>query len=307
MPERRGALRTLEGVFLAAFSGICFGSMGVAAQVLFTRFGFRPQDLVSIRLIGAGAIMLALEALFSRRGLLRPLFSDLRNLRDIAILGAGFVLIQLTFFLSIDAANAGTASLMVGFVPLFVILWLAAREKRLLRAREVLCLALAMAGVALLVSKGRLSTLDFSVSGVAWGIVSAGFGAFCTLQPGSVIRRTGVRFAVGWAMTLGGAADLLFTSPFSSGARWTLESAGLYAFIVIFGTVLAFGCYLKSTSYVPASVTSLLSSFEPLTAVILTVTLLGVPFSAPEAAGAAMVIANMVILALPRKASGGEG
>ncbi|MCI6530489.1 MAG: EamA family transporter, partial [Mesosutterella sp.] len=118
MPERRTALRTLEGVFLAAFSGICFGSMGVAAQVLFTRFGFRPQDLVSIRLIGAGALMLALEALFSRRGLLRPLFSDLRNLRDIAVLGAGFVLIQLTFFLSIDAANAGTASLMVGFVPL---------------------------------------------------------------------------------------------------------------------------------------------------------------------------------------------
>ncbi|MCI6529743.1 MAG: DMT family transporter, partial [Mesosutterella sp.] len=171
----------------------------------------------------------------------------------------------------------------------------------------VLCLALAMAGVALLVSKGRLSSLDFSVSGVAWGIVSAGFGAFCTLQPGSVIRRTGVRFAVGWAMALGGAADLLFTSPFAGGARWTWESAGLYAFIVIFGTVLAFGCYLKSTSYVPASVTSLLSSFEPLTAVILTVTLLGVPFSAPEAAGAAMVIANMVILALPRKGPGGPG
>lgn len=291
--------RTLIGILLASFAGFCWGSMGVAAQYLFTRCGFVPQDLVALRLMGAGAILLACEALWAKRPLFAPLFSDRRNLFDIALYGGSLVLTQLTYFLSIEAANAGTASLMVGFVPLFVIFWMAARTRRPIRAKEALCLLLAMGGVALLVTKGDFSSMNFSAAGVAWGLVSAALVAFGTLQPAGVIRRTGVCFTVGWGMLLGGAGDLFFSSPFSDGTAWTADALAAYAYVVVFGTVLSFGCYLRSTAFVPASVSSLLASFEPLTAVILTVALLGVPFSLPEAAGAAMVIANMVILAAP--------
>ena len=47
-----------------------------------------------------------------------------------------------------------------------------------------------------------------------------------------------------------------------------------------------------------SSVTGLLSSFEPLTAVVLTVIVFHVPFNAWGITGAACVILNMVLLAL---------
>lgn len=292
---------TLKGILLASFAGFCWGSMGVAAQYLFTHCSFSPQDLVSIRLMGAGALLLVFECLVSRKPLLSPLLHDFRNLRDILIYGATLVTCQLTYFLSIEAANAGLASLMVGFVPLFVIFWIAARARRPVRAKEIGCLFLAMGGVALLVTKGDFTSLNFSILGVFWGIVSAALVAVGTLQPAAAIKRTDVCFTTGWAMFLGGALDLFFSSPFSSGAAWTPDAVAAYAYVVLFGTVFAFGCYLRSTAFVPASVSSLLTSIEPLTAVILTVLLLGVPFSLPEAAGAAMVIANMILLSLKGK------
>lgn len=292
----------LKGVLLASFAGFCWGSMGVAAQYLFTRCGFLPQDLVSIRLMGAGTLLLAFERLALKKPLLAPLLKDFRNIRDILIYGAMLVICQLTYFLSIEAANAGLASLMVGFVPLFVIFWLALSARRPIRAQETGCLVLAMGGVALLVTKGDFSSVSFSFLGVCWGIVSAALVAAGTLQPAAVIKRTDVCFTTGWGMLLGGLADLLFSSPFSSGAVWSPDAFAAYAYVVLFGTVLAFGCYLRSTAFVSASTTSLLTSIEPLTAVALTVLLLGVPFSWPEALGAAMVIANMLILPVLGKA-----
>ncbi|MCI5850140.1 MAG: DMT family transporter [Sutterellaceae bacterium] len=293
--------RTLAGVALASFAGMCFGAMGVAAQLLFRYYRFTPGDLVSIRLVGAGVILLLACWIFTRENLVAPFLHSARNIRDVLLVGAGFYLIQLTFFLSIDAGNAAIASLMVGFVPLFVILWLAVSARRRVKATELLCLALATAGVALLVTKGDFRSLDFSFLGTFWGIVSAGFGAFCTLMPRGLISRVGVGRAVGWGMVVGGLIGSIVRPPFGMDVDWSAGSVALYAFIVIFGTVLAFGCYLKSTELVPASVTSLLSCFEPLTSVVLTVILFSVPVNGWEMMGAVCVLANMVILSLEKE------
>ena len=57
-------LKILKGVFLAAFAGCCWGSMAVAAQYLFTDCGFQARHLTTLRLIGAGVLLLALQAAF---------------------------------------------------------------------------------------------------------------------------------------------------------------------------------------------------------------------------------------------------
>lgn len=43
-----------EGICFAISAGICWGSMGVAAQVLMENSGFAVGDLVAGRLLGAG-------------------------------------------------------------------------------------------------------------------------------------------------------------------------------------------------------------------------------------------------------------
>ena len=111
-------LKILKGVFLAAFAGCCWGSMAVAAQYLFTNCGFEARHLTTLRLIGAGVLLLALQAAFGGfQSILKP-FKEKRNIRDVLIYGVGVLLIQYTFFLAIEQSNAGTAAIMVGVGPL---------------------------------------------------------------------------------------------------------------------------------------------------------------------------------------------
>ena len=158
--------RTLIGIGLAALSGIGFGAGGIAAQYLFTYCRFTPLDLVSIRLFGAGLILLLAYGIATRRNFFRDIFRNLRNIGAILVFGIGLLLLQLTFFVSIDKSNAGTASLMVGFVPLMILFWLAVREKRPVTGTEYVCLALAVTGVVLLVTRGDFTSLNFTVAGV---------------------------------------------------------------------------------------------------------------------------------------------
>ena len=126
-------LKILKGVFLAAFAGCCWGSMAVAAQYLFTDCGFQARHLTTLRLIGAGV--------------LKP-FKEKRNIQDILIYGVGVLLIQYTFFLAIEQSNAGTAAIMVGVGPLFIIGYLAVCKHRKPVPKEFFCLFLAISGVA---------------------------------------------------------------------------------------------------------------------------------------------------------------
>ena len=85
-----------EGICFAIGAGICWGSMGVAAQVLMENSGFAVGDLVAGRLLGAGALLLIFEHFFMRRSLLKY-FSQLSVAKDILLYGVLVLLTQLTF------------------------------------------------------------------------------------------------------------------------------------------------------------------------------------------------------------------
>ena len=238
-------LKILKGVFLAAFAGCCWGSMAVAAQYLFTDCGFQARHLTTLRLIGAGVLLLAFQAAFGGfQSILKP-FKEKRNIQDILIYGVGVLLIQYTFFLAIEQSNAGTAAIMVGVGPLFIIGYLAVCKHRKPVPKEFFCLFLAISGVALVVTKGNFEFLDFVSTGAFWGLLSSAFGAFCTVQPKNVISRVGVSNVVGWGMVVGGAIACLFTNPFAMDVHWTIPAILCYLQIIAFGTVAAFWCYLK--------------------------------------------------------------
>lgn len=292
--------RPVFGFLLAFLAGFGWGSMGVAAQVMMTDGGFTAGDLVSLRVFGAGAVLAAFSALTARHAV-RRLFTDRKVFVDVFIYGLGVLATQLTFFLAIRDAGAATAALMVLTGPLFIIGWLALRHGVPVSKLELLAFACAAVGVSLIVTKGDLSIINFSFSGVLWGLASSACGAFCTLQPRRAIATLGVGTVVGWGMLLSGLVALIVHPPFSMSGTWSVMTVLGYAYIVLIGTALAFFCYLKSLDYVPPSVTAILGAFEPLTAVVMSVTLLGTAFTMPEAIGIVFIFATVFILAMREK------
>ena len=292
----------LTGFLLAIAAGFGWGSMGVAAQVMMTDGGFTAQDLVALRVFGAG-VLLTLMTLLTERGRVSKLFSDMVLLRDVVIYGLGVLATQFTFFLAIRDAGAATAAIMVITGPLFVIGWIAATTRKPVSILELAAFCLAATGVVLIITKGDLSVVNFSYSGVLWGLASAACGAFCTLQPGNAVKKLGVNAVVGFGMLFAGIGALFVYPPTEIDAVWTWETLAGYLYIIVVGTALAFVCYLKSLDYVPPAVTTILGASEPLTAVILSVVLLGTSFTPVESLGAVLIFATVFILAT-REAQG---
>lgn len=288
--------RTLKGVGLASLAGVCWGSMGVAAQYLMAECQFSVIDLTSIRLLGAGILLVLLDLIFHGTQNAKRVCETV-NLKDIVIYGLIVLGSQSTFFLSIFHANAALATILVLTSPLFVIAYMAVAKHRSVKFVEILCLFLAMVGVFLLITKGSLDAVNFSILGTFWGLVSAVFGAMGTIQPSNVVRRLSVFPVIGWAMTFSGIAACLYNNPFETNVLWNSMSILCYLHVVVFGTIVSFCCFLKSMQFIAPPIASMLTCFEPLSAVILSVLLLGTTFSGIEAIGAVCILSTAILLA----------
>lgn len=146
--------RTLKGVGLASLAGVCWGSMGVAAQYLMAECQFSVIDLTSIRLLGAGILLVLLDLIFHGTQNAKRVCETV-NLKDIVIYGLIVLGSQSTFFLSIFHANAALATILVLTSPLFVIAYMAVAKHRSVKFVEILCLFLAMVGVFFVNHKGK--------------------------------------------------------------------------------------------------------------------------------------------------------
>ena len=284
-----------KGFLLALTAGTSWGSMAVAAQYLMTHYGFSAENLTALRVFGAGLALAMIDCILSPKNHLKTVFKW-ENLRDIAIYGLGVLGIQWSFFLSIEHANAATAGILVLTGPLFVISFLAFIYHRKVQSVELGAIGLSAVGVICLITKGDFSQLIFSSIGVFWGLVSAICGAFCTIQPRQLIKRVSVTTVVGWGMLIGGAVGCVVINPFDMNVQWNVQCIALYGYIVLFGTIIAFWCYLKSLEFVPPSITSILNCFEPLSAVLLSVIILGTSFQTVEVVGALLIFSTVFLL-----------
>lgn len=254
--------KTLTGIALAVAAGCFWGTMAVSGQYMITACGFNAEELTTVRIAGAGILMLVLGMLTEKN-----FFGSLRYLavcRDVCFYGLCLFVIQYTFFLAIHACNAGTAAIMVGFGPIFIILWNILVKRQKIVPKEILAVIFAFVGVTLLITKGNFTSLSFSAMGIFWGLVSAGVGAFATIQPRRAIQKIGVTKVVSFGMFVGGILTCFMTPPWAISGHWTPMAIVAAVFVVVFGTVGAFWCYLRSTEFIPPALTSILASFEPL-------------------------------------------
>ena len=294
----------LLGILLILSAGTLWGAMGTAVQFLFLSgsegLGLTPLGLVTLRQLCAGSLFVATASLF----IPKRMWSVWRrpgDLRDIAVSGVIVFCAHYTFFESIYWSNAGTGAILLTTVPLFCGLWQAVRERRMVSRIELACFLLATAGVLLIVTDGEFEELKFSPLALAWGLTSLVFAAAYSIQPLAVIRRAGVVPVVAWGLLAGGLVAAMVCRPWTLSITPTPPGLVAFGFIVLFGTIAAFTLYMIGLKHVSPVVAGLLNCAEPLSAFLFSIALLGDRFGMWQTAGVALVLANVVLLALGKR------
>ncbi|GAY72068.1 drug/metabolite transporter (DMT) superfamily [Lentilactobacillus kosonis] len=93
----------------------------------------------------------------------------------------------------------------------------------------------------------------------------------------------------------------MFNTFTNSGVALTVDFLFWIAIIVVVGTVFTYFFYLSSLKYISATTTGMLGAFEPLTATILAVTVLGTPLTPAELTGGILILLTTFIQALGTK------
>ncbi|MDW9379084.1 DMT family transporter [Chryseobacterium sp. JV558] len=294
-------MNVLKGFCLAVLAALFWGVSGTFAQFLFQQRGINIEWMITIRLLISGICLL----LYAKLGDKTDLFEIWKNKKDsvqlIIFSITGMLAVQYTYFAAIKYSNAATATVLQYAGPVIIALYLAFKNRRIPILLEIIAIILAVLGTFLLVTHGNISSLSISGTALFFGLASAVALAVYTLQPAQLLLKYKSSLIIGWGMLCAGIVFSFVKAPWDIQGTWDLQTFGYTAFIVIFGTLIAFYFYLSAVQIIGGQKTSLLASMEPLSATILAVLWLNVSYSMFDWVGSIFIISTIFLLSIKPK------
>lgn len=286
----------IKGIILVIIGAMLWGISGTVAQYLFTKKGFTPEWLVLIRLLVSGVILLLYSYMKSKQNIwtIWKTKHDTLNLICFSIIG--MLGVQYTYFAAIKYGNAATATILQYSSPIIITCYLAIRTKKIPDLQEIIAIGLAIVGTFFIITKGNIHSISISKLELFWGIASAFAAAFYTLKPRSLLIKWGSVLVVGWGMLIGGLAFSFIQQPWNCTGTWSISSILAITFVILFGTIIAFTCFMESLKYIKPTESSILSAAEPLSAALLSVLWLHEQLGIAQWIGTACIIITIIIL-----------
>ena len=304
--------RFWRGVVAALIGGAMWGFSGTCAQYLYQHYEIDPLFITWVRMLGSGILFLILLA-FTQRGKLRAIAGDRRELGRLALFGiAGLFLCQFTYTTSVNATNAGTATVLQSLNTVFILAATCLMMRRAPRAMELGGLALALVATWLIATKGNLTALMIPPAGLAWGLINAASCTFYIMYPKHLFARWGSLPVTGIGMLIGGIAAVAI---WGLGGLWGaapvvpqlgLDGVLVLAAIVVVGTLAAFGLYLHGVSIVGSVKGGLLGTTEPASAMVFAALWLGTMFTWADWIGLVLMVAMIFLVTLSGSKEAGD-
>lgn len=304
--------RFWRGVVAALVGGAMWGFSGTCAQYLYQHYEIDPLFITWVRMLGSGILFLILLA-FTQRGKLRAIAGDRRELGRLALFGiAGLFLCQFTYTTSVNATNAGTATVLQSLNTVFILAATCLIMRRAPRAMELGGLALALVATWLIATKGHLTALMIPPAGLAWGLINAASCTFYIMYPKHLFARWGSLPVTGIGMLIGGIAAVAI---WGLGGLWGaapvmpqlgLDGVLVLAAIVVVGTLAAFGLYLHGVSIVGSVKGGLLGTTEPASAMVFAALWLGTMFTWADWIGLVLMVAMIFLVTLSGSKEAGD-
>ncbi len=291
------------GVVFTLLGGVFWGLSGTCAQFIQEMRHVDAKWLVTSRLTIAGLISLSYN-FYAKRDSLMRLFLCSKDIFHTMIFGVfGMALCQYSYFVSIYYAGAGIATVLQYLAPTIIILYYLLFKRKWPSKGESISVVIAMTGTILIATKGELSLDRIDGTVLFWGILSAVAVAIYSAQPIPLLRKYGSGPIVSVGMLFGALTGILLWQPFYVPGEWDSLTHTSYWIIILLGTVVSFNLYIEGVKRIGAVKGSILSSVEPISAVIFSWALLGNAFSLTDVIGFTMILATVFILSAHKGAS----
>jgi drug/metabolite transporter (DMT)-like permease len=259
-----------------------------------------PFTMAGIRYLVAGSILLVWVKL---RGAPRLTMRDLPP----AFLTSGLMLLcgNGGVVWAEQRIASGLAALLVAVEPLFIILLQATlpQERRRPSARALVGVAFGVAGVVLLVGPASLGGARVDLAGAAAVLFAAFAWALGSLlsrhfaPPSSPLQATALQMLAGGVL-LGGFSGVTGEWARFSPALVSAKSIAAVAYLVVFGSLVAFTAYVWLLRAASPALVSTYAFVNPVVAVFLGWLLASEPVSARTLVAAAVIVGAVVLITL---------
>ena len=286
----------LRGMTLASIASSLWAVSGISGEILFKKFNFSSDWLVSTRTLISGILLFLIVIFIEKKSILRPLKNKIDCAGIILFGTAGMYLVQYTYFKTIELSNVSFATIFQFTAPFFIFIYESIKNKKVPAVSTVILLLMTILGVIFITTKGNFSNLSVSLEALLLGIISAIMIAFYSIYPKKLLKKYGSITVVGWGMIVGSIISNVIHPIWKIEGDVNTQSIIQVMIVVILGTSIAYLIYIASLNYISSSLAGILTAFEPVLAAILSVAIFGLKFSFIEIVGFVLVFVSIFIL-----------
>lgn len=262
-----------------------------------------PLFTSAVRFLIAGTLM---YGFIRAKGMPPPTFRHWRSalLIGTLLLGVG----NGSVAIAIQAIPTGIVALLVASLPLWIVLlnWVAFSRKRP-GPRETLGVILGLVGMAILIGPDRLRTegsLDWAgVAILLMGTISWAMGTLLaprTDLPSSRTLSTAMQIVAAGVVLVPMSVWLEDWSVVAN-HRWTLTEIGSMAYLVVFGSIVAFTAYVWLVQVAPPGLVATYAYVNPVVAMLLGALVLNEPVTGRSVLAAAIIICGVILITLRKQ------
>ena len=286
----------LRGMLLASLASSLWAISGISGEILFKKYNFSSDWLVSIRTLISGILLFVIVIFIEKKSVLKPL-KNKKDFIGIILFGtAGMYLVQYTYFKTIELSNVSFSTILQFTAPFFIFIYESIKNKKIPEFSTLILLFMTILGVVFIATKGKISSLSVSPEALLLGLISAIMIAFYSIYPKKLLKKYGSITVVGWGMIVGSVVSNIVHPIWKIQGNVNTESIIQVTVVVILGTSVAYLIYIASLNYISSSLAGILTAFEPVLAAILSVIIFRLKFSFVELIGFVLVFVSIFIL-----------
>lgn len=292
-------MNRLKGIFMILLGSMFWGATGPMMEWVLAHTAMTANFMLSVRLIIAGSILLLFLQLTGTNVL--ALWREKQSATQMLIFSViGMLGLQFSFTKTIEESNAVVATLLQFVAPILIIIYVSIKGKQYPQKSQVIGMMGTLFGLFLLLTNGSISSLAVSGTALIWGMALAFTYAFYTLYPARLMNKWGVLPIVSWGIFLSGVEIAVLSKIWNTNEWYLLKDTNIILIMIgmiLFGSA-AYILFLASLRYISPVETSVLSSFEPVTATVISMIWLGLAMNSWQYIGMVLMLLFIIYLSV---------